>query len=89
MKRTFAYPLGFVGTDIVTGFSGRITGRADYITGCRQYCLQPDLMGGKFEEPRWFDEERLRVPADQSGLPELIPTRTGGPSSAASAAPAR
>jgi|GEM_PF-1058713 len=85
----FTHPLGFEATDMISGFSGTITGRADYISGCRQYCLQPPSKDGKFQEAHWFDEERLAVTPDQRGLPEVMATRTGGPADAASAAPVR
>jgi hypothetical protein len=47
--------------DKVTGFSGVVTGRADYITGCNQYLVQPPAKDGAFVEPRWYDEHRLAV----------------------------
>lgn len=48
-------------TDTITGFEGAVTGIADYITGCRQCCVQPSAKDGKFEEARWFDDDRLDV----------------------------
>lgn len=89
MEIPFAYPLGFEATDRISGFCGIITGRADYISGCRQYCLQPFSRNGKFEQAQWFDEERLHVAPDQRGMPEVVATRTGGPSDGASTAPVR
>lgn len=48
--------------DRVTGFSGVVTGRCDYLTGCRQYLVQPAIdKDEKFVESRWFDEDRLLV----------------------------
>ena len=51
--------------DVVSGFVGRITGRAEYITGCVQFLVMPDRVDkeGKFLEGHWFDKDRLeRVP---------------------------
>ncbi len=48
--------------DKVTGFSGHVTGRAEYITGCAQVLVQPQVKeSGEFVEARWFDETRLSV----------------------------
>ena len=46
--------------DKVTGFKGIVTGRADYISGCNQYLVQP-VMTKEFVEAKWFDELRLRT----------------------------
>lgn len=54
--------LGKQGTDLITGFSGCITGIAEYLTGCRQFLLMPhgpdstDLKSG-----HWFDESRITI----------------------------
>lgn len=53
--------LGASAKDKITGFSGVVTGFCQYITGCNQALLCPKGKGGKFEEPRWFDEQRLDV----------------------------
>ena len=49
--------------DIITGFRGIATGKAQYITGCDQYLVQPQsesLAGSdKISESHWIDEGRL------------------------------
>lgn len=46
--------------DAITGFSGVVTGRAEYLTGCTQYLLTPSVNErGEYVENRWFDEDRL------------------------------
>lgn len=60
--------------DKITGFQGKVTGHADYITGCDQYLIQPDTKSGEWKEPRWFDENRLDV---KSASKSLIKTGTG------------
>jgi hypothetical protein len=56
----FLYENGTTATDRVTGFKGVIVGRCDYLTGCRQYLLQPSgTATDKKPDPHWFDEERL------------------------------
>ena len=54
------FKMGTTKTDKITGFTGVITEISDYLTGCRQYCLQPRLdKDGVFVDAMWFDEDRL------------------------------
>lgn len=46
----------------VTGFSGVVTARCDYLTGCNRYMLQPHINEkepAKLPEAVWFDEPQL------------------------------
>lgn len=46
--------------DKVTGFQGVIVSRADHISGCDTYGVQPEkLKDGVPQDTRWFDEPRL------------------------------
>jgi hypothetical protein len=48
--------------DHITGFSGTVTGRTEYITGCKQILIQPPVKeDGTFVDGRWMDEDRLNV----------------------------
>jgi len=48
--------------DKITGFKGIVTGHADYLTGCNQYCVLPSkLKDNNIIEGRWFDEGRLKL----------------------------
>lgn len=48
--------------DKVTGFTGTVTGRVEYLTGCRQYLVQPRVgEKGKYPDAHWFDEDRLEA----------------------------
>ena len=59
-KATFKIPRGANVVDVVTGFAGQVTGRADYVTGCNQYLVQPPVdKEGKYVAGQWFDENRL------------------------------
>ena len=58
---SFAIHHGIRVRDKITGFEGAVTGRADYITGCNQYLVSPEMDGKDFKESRWFDEQRLDV----------------------------
>lgn len=54
--------LGSTAKDVITGFVGIVTGRAEYISGCSQALLIPQVdSAGKYSEGQWFDEQRLVV----------------------------
>lgn len=59
----FKIELGSYVEDIITGFKGYVTGRADYVTGCNTYLVQPDNDKGKnvYPDNQWIDEHRLKV----------------------------
>lgn len=56
---TFEYELGARARDKITGFQGKITGRADYLTGCRQYVLEGLAQGAPHSA--WLDEDRVEL----------------------------
>ena len=75
--RNFTIPLGSTAGDTVTGFTGMITGRAEYLTGCRQYLVQSRGDDpAKKPDAEWFDEARLI--AEKEVAEEGTPA-TGGP----------
>ena len=51
--------LGILAQDIVTGFDGRVTGHARYLSGSDQWQLTPAARDGSLREGHWFDEARL------------------------------
>lgn len=54
--------LGMTMRDTITGFSGVVTGRAEYISGCAQALLVPKVKDdGALPESHWFDEQRLEL----------------------------
>lgn len=54
--------LGVTVTDIVTGFSGRVTGLVSYITGCNQALVTPRAdKPNEFPAGQWLDVQRLEV----------------------------
>jgi len=71
--------LGQRAKDIITGFEGILTGRAQYLYGCDQYCLVPPAKDGKIGDCQWFDEGRIRV-IGNGVLPEEVQVeKPGGP----------
>lgn len=48
--------------DIVTGFSGVITGKSTWLFGCNQYCVSPKISeDGGIKAGEWFDEGRIQI----------------------------
>jgi len=75
---SFKLELGQEGVrDRITGFTGTVTGRAEYLTGCRQYLVQPPAKKDHSEwvDGRWMDEGRLVL------VSEGEETNKGGPQS--------
>lgn len=68
--------------DQVTGFQGIATGRAEYISGCSQVLLAPQVKKtGEMQESQWIDEQRLVV-VKPSKI-KLDNSKTPGPDKAA------
>lgn len=57
--------LGTTVRDRITGFTGIVTGRVEYITGCNQALVQPKMKedGAAMPESAWVDEQRLEAVA--------------------------
>lgn len=54
--------LGVKVADRITGFSGIVTGRVEYITGCNQCLVAPRVKeDGALIDSQWIDEQRLEV----------------------------
>jgi len=54
------FELGQEVKDVITGFKGVATGRAQYITGCDQYLVQPTCKkDGKYPDSAWLDDGKL------------------------------
>lgn len=75
---------GMKAHDLITGFSGTVTGRTEYISGCSQILLVPAIdKDGKLSEGHWFDEQR--VIADETSPSITLDNRkTPGPDRAPS-----
>lgn len=69
--------LGAWATDKITGFSGIVTGRCDYLYGCRSYEVLPKKLDeeGQPVKPVWFDEKRLDSESDEPGGVARGPTQ--------------
>ena len=69
--------LGNVARDIVTGFTGTIIAKVEYLNGCIQFCLKPELVDGKMVPGEYFDSKQVEFVAN--GVAYLVDQRqTGG-----------
>jgi hypothetical protein len=58
----FRFSLGDLIRDKVTGFEGICVGRANHISGCDTYGVQPrGLKDGNAIEHKWYDDPRLEL----------------------------
>ncbi len=49
-------------SDTVTGFTGIVTAKALYATGCNQVLVSPPVKpDGSFVDGQWFDVERVAI----------------------------
>lgn len=66
--------LGTRATDSLTGFSGIVTARAEYLYGCPRLFIESTKQDGTRTDGLWFDEPRLAAesPATQDS-PEPVP----------------
>lgn len=66
--------------DKITGFTGIAIGKAEYLTGCNQYGVQPPMgKDGKVEAASWFDEGRLVKVGVGISAKEVTTEKNGGP----------
>lgn len=67
--------------DRISGLEGVVTGRIDYLYGCRQVLVNPqEVKDGKPIESSWLDEDRVEVV--QAGCiprPATAAAAAGGP----------
>ena len=72
--------LGKQGKDKITGFSGTIIGKAEYLYGCSQYAITPYVAeDGKMRDTQWFDEGRIQVTGEGITASEVTAEKPGGP----------
>jgi hypothetical protein len=71
--------LGKEARDVITGFTGIVTGKVRYISGCNQTLLTPSVgADGTPKDPGWFDDQRV-VPVENGRTVSLNNARTPGP----------
>jgi len=64
--------------DLVTGFTGTVTSRVEYLNGCIQYAVKPRVdKDGKMPDSMYIDEEQLEILDEKPVKIKSVPT--GGP----------
>lgn len=73
--------LGKKAIDKITGFSGIITSRVQYLTGCDQYGITPKMQKKDTEVKRteYFDEGRIEVLGEGIKPAKVAAPARGGP----------
>lgn len=67
----FKFELGEGVKDVISGFSGVVMGRSQFLTGCNQYSVSPTKLDkdGKRQDWEYFDENRLVATGKSVKLP--------------------
>lgn len=72
--------LGKQGRDKISGLTGIIIGRAEYLFGCAQYGIVPRIgANGEPSIATWLDEGRVEVIGDGIVAQDVQVDRPGGP----------
>jgi len=75
LKKENQMILGNKATDNISGFTGILTGRCEYVNGCIQYEITGDELVAGEPKSLWFDEGRLTTfPEAPSGGPQNSPS---------------
>ena len=73
---------GLTGKDIITGFTGVITGACSYISGCDQFLLAPRAnSSGEVKDGQWYDSSRVQIMPEHPRveLPQNLVNEAPGP----------
>lgn len=58
----FKHKLGAKARCKITSFTGILTSRCEFLTGCNRYCIQPtELKDGKPIDGIYFDEAQIEI----------------------------
>jgi hypothetical protein len=82
-QTSFKFELGVTVRDVINGYEGPITGRAQYLTGCTQYLVANSSLDkdGKVQDGYWIDEGRLELKAKTKPITLDRAQPPGGPTS--------
>ena len=65
--------LGEKAKDKITGFTGIIVAKVEYLNGCTQYCLKPKAgKDGKMPEGEYIDIQQVELIDDIATKPSII-----------------
>lgn len=61
----FELELGLKAKDKISGMTGILTARCEFLTGCNRYCISPqELKDGRPIEGMYFDEAQIEIISD-------------------------
>jgi hypothetical protein len=70
--------LGDRARDRITGFTGIVIGKTEWLNKCSRFGLQAEkLDGGKVVDAQWFDSEQVELV--KAGVIVINKLKTGGP----------
>lgn len=73
----FVFELGQEVRDIISGFTGIVRSRSQWLTGCNTYGVSSrELKDGKPQDPVWFDEHILVSTGGESVQPVYASNET-------------
>jgi hypothetical protein len=79
MSAVFKLELGTRVKDKVTGYTGIVIGRTEWLYGCRRYTVQSqEMKDGKPVDGMGFDEDALEI-IEVAAVKGHKPAKTGGP----------
>src|SRR5882672_6668157 len=70
--------LGDLAKDIVTGFAGTVTGKAEYLTGYTQFYILGGVTGDGDTKGCWYDETRLEKTGESGHTVASLAARVDG-----------
>jgi len=79
-EHKFKFELGKKAKDKISGFTGIITSRIQYLTGCDQYGIKPKIKAdGEPIEVSYFDEGRIEIVGDGMTTTDVKSDKDNGP----------
>lgn len=71
--------LGMQVRDIVSGLTGIVISKAEYLNGCVRFGVEPKGTKTKVSESEWVDEQQLVIVKVDTPARRIVQKRVGGP----------
>lgn len=71
--------LGMQVRDIVSGLTGIVISKAEYLNGCVRFGVEPKGTKNKVGESEWVDEQQLVIVKADTPARRIVQKRIGGP----------
>lgn len=77
-EKKFKFELGLQAKDKITGLTGILIGRTEYLFGCNVYGIAPQVLNeGKRPDTEWFDEGRIEITGPGVSAEEVSSEKPG------------